>query len=76
MHRRFIAMDAEKKGFITVQQFTLLPELCCNPIADLIAASFDSNKVGRVLLPPPHASSSYKAPYNISRMTHRSGQQN
>jgi hypothetical protein len=45
MHRRFMTMDAEKKGFITVQQFTLLPELCCNPLADLIAASFDSNKV-------------------------------
>ena len=31
--------------YITVQQFTLLPELCCNPLVDLIAASFDGNKV-------------------------------
>ena len=61
MHKRFMAMDVDKKGYvppppalcfcnnlnmyITVQQFTLLPELCCNPLVDLIAASFDGNKV-------------------------------
>ena len=45
MHKRFCAMDADKKGFITVQQFALLPELCCNPLVDLITASFDANKV-------------------------------
>jgi Ca2+-binding EF-hand superfamily protein len=45
MHKRFMAMDVDKKGFITVQQFALLPELCCNPLVDLIAASFDANKV-------------------------------
>ena len=45
MHRRFMTMDAEKKGYITVQQFSLLPELCCNPLCELITASFDANKV-------------------------------
>ena len=45
MHRRFMTMDVEKKGYITVQQFSLLPELCCNPLCELITASFDANKV-------------------------------
>ena len=45
MQKRFMAMDADKKGFITVQQFALLPELCCNPLCERIVASFDANKV-------------------------------
>ncbi len=45
MHKRFVAMDADQKGFITVQQFALLPELCCNPLVGLITQSFDANKV-------------------------------
>ena len=45
MHKRFMAMGADKNGSITVQKFALLPELCCNPLCERIVASFDANKV-------------------------------
>jgi serine/threonine-protein phosphatase 2B regulatory subunit len=65
MHKRFMAMDSEKQGFVTLEQFALLPELCCNPLVERITASFDVNKVCPSICSRPHV-----------LVTHIKGQQN
>lgn len=48
LYHRFMKLDREKKGIVTVDDFLMIPELAMNPLSQRIVEMFDSDADGNI----------------------------